>query len=57
MDLYRELCLENVAKDGAQMVDPHGDERGRFRWGALLARLDSLSKILEGEGGGSVFVA
>ena len=47
---HEDTCLKHMAKDGTDMLDPHGGmSRGRFQWKRLLERLHALKAKL-GEG-------
>jgi len=46
-DYYVDVCTDNSNKDGQQMIDPFGDRRGQFEYGAILQRLKKLKTRFE----------
>ncbi|KAG5175225.1 ubiquitin-conjugating enzyme E2 Z [Tribonema minus] len=43
---YEMVCTANLHRDGAAMVDPFGDKRGRFQYAATLERIRQLERTL-----------
>ena len=46
---YRQVCSSNMDRDGEEMIDHMGENRGNFRFEKLLDRLESLKENLEVE--------
>lgn len=54
-DLYMLACTEGCerGKDGASMVDPFGQNRGRMEYSSLRCRLEALLAATSGSAGDS----
>ncbi|XP_013379616.2 ubiquitin-conjugating enzyme E2 Z-like [Lingula anatina] len=46
-DYYESTCLSNSHLSGQNMQDPFGEKRGKFDYGAILKRLQTLKVKLE----------
>lgn len=42
VQMHIDTCTARLRYDGLPMNDPHGGQRGNFRWKSLLERLDKL---------------
>jgi hypothetical protein len=49
---YEMVCSANAHRDGSAMVDPFGDQRGKFNYAKVLERMRTLEAELRAEGYG-----
>ena len=49
LDSYLETCEVNLYRDGRDMVDPFGEPRGEFQYGAIADRLKEIGAQLRAE--------
>ena len=43
--IHEENCRSRLSSDGKRMIDPFGEERGRFQWAKLLSRIEKLKEL------------
>lgn len=46
---YEMVCTSNAHRDGSAMVDPFGEKRGKFQYGAILTRIKQLEAQIANE--------
>jgi ubiquitin-conjugating enzyme E2 Z len=45
-DSYELTCQSNMHKDGSQIVDPQGDDRGKFNYAGIQAKLKEIYEVI-----------
>ena len=46
-DTYEITCQSHLHRDGQAMIDPFGEKRGHFQYGAILSRLNKIRENIE----------
>ena len=46
-DTYEITCQSHLHRDGQAMIDPFGEKRGHFQYGAILSRLNKIRESIE----------